>query len=392
MASGADPARSRMPRARRLLRRLVVTAGLTLGATTGILLGSSAAQAEDGAPGDTSIVERAVTSAVDLTRPLVSGSARKPAPPPRRAEPGTRPARGAEPGTRPPRRAESSTRPTRPAPIRSGEAGTRADGPNGPSTRPAPSRSAEAGTRADGSPGQRKAAVATPVTASAARSVHGLATTTVDLSREPVLRILESAERTGQPVGKVAQELAPVVAPIRHLVSGAAGVITGVVPAVPGLPTLPGAPGLPDVPALPEIPGLPDKPGTGIEPGSPAPERAPSAAPDHEAASLTAQPAAARPLNLHHGSGPASAAVRPADPHHLAPSERDTRPSPGSPSPELPAPVPSTGANAGQGGMPALHADVAATPRTVLPAGSARAMRDVRAPRGASDAPDTRPG
>jgi hypothetical protein len=75
--------------------------------------------------------------------------------------------------------------------------------------------------------------------------------------------------------------------------------------------------------------------------------------------------------------------------------QHDDGPAPGSPAPPrtpLPAPTPVTYTGPGDTGSPCAHAVAVTCLPLDLPAATAAQIRPVRAPRGSSNAPDTRPG
>jgi hypothetical protein len=373
MAGDADPAPSRMPHDRSGLRRVLIAIGLGIGATAGALLIAGTARADDSGVRERPALTRLTHTADRLLRPTT----------------GTQPVRTTRhPVTRPPA-------PT----ARTGRAGGAV--PASRATRPHSTRTSAATPRRH--PATRPPVIATHHdTADRPTRVPGRAT----VSRPPATKP-GTTERVAVPVERV---LAPVTAaladatgpvltpsgarPLRAILRGTTATLTHVAGALPQLPPVAGLPTPPDLTVLPqrptpaEAPAL-GRPATGGDPAAETPATEVTASPDRTTTAVTATgraepsgPVASIPAGA---ADPASSGTHrgtaPALPH---------RPLPGS-LPASPA-IPATSAGPAPGGGHGPAVTALAAPATELASLPTLPVRPVRAPRGSTNAPDTRPG
>jgi hypothetical protein len=352
-------------------RRILIALGLGIGATTGALLMTGAAEAAPGASASgatgavgrltrtVDTVVRPVTEAAPVTRIIKTshGTAR--------TSPGTSSADRTVSGTRSSRHHRSTSeqpRSSRPA---------RAD-----HTRPTQARPTQA------RPTQARPTAARPT---ATRSAPARTTGLV------LIPLTDTTARLLTPVtGTAARVLSPATAlqPVGDLLDTAVNVIA-LVPVAPLPPPL--LPGTVVPPVLP--PGTAPSP---TAPGSP-----PTAGADATTTSGTDAPqpppngAHTLPGTALRSTSGTTAATAPATTAADAVRQHDGGPAPGSPAPPrtpLPAPTPVTYTGPGDTGSPGAHAVAVTCLPVDLPAATAAQIRPVRAPRGSSNAPDTRPG
>jgi hypothetical protein len=356
-----DHPQPRMPR----LRRMMVTVGLSLGATAGALLLATAAQADDtrsdARPGDRSPVGRLTEATHRVGLPVTLD----------------RPERITVLRVTRPLVRERSTHQAPAQPTRHPPTTHRTTGTRGAAHRTAPPRTAHPDGALRVAPRQD--------TADRPAGRPGLAGRTAStIDDAPGLRLL-------------AAPLTTAARPLSALVLGPPSVrtllrdITGSDP----LATLPAQPPVLTRPAQPPLLALPAPP-TGASAGRPDADVARPAPLSEGRRSDTSAaggpPATTPPMTALDPCGPAARADAPGGFHPVTAIVRAALPARGStPMPALPV-GPATHVGPGDAGAHGAIAAVVTTTPTHPRVGSTQQPRPVRAPRGSANAPDTRPG